>query len=96
MNLEKLQKLDELMETEMKAERIKGASLLIEHKGKRVFQNTYGTDKADSIYKVFSMTKPITTVAFMMLYEQGKVDLFEPVSKYLPVEWWTARKLRWK
>lgn len=84
MNIEKLQKLDELMETEMRAERIKGASLLVEHKGKRVFQNTYGTDKTDSIYKVFSMTKPITTVAFMMLYEQGKVDLFEPVSKYLP------------
>lgn len=84
MNLQKLKQLDTLMETEMQMERIKGASLLVEHKGKRVFQNAYGSDKADSIYKVFSMTKPITTVAFMMLYEQGKVDIFEPVSKYLP------------
>ena len=83
MNLQKLKQLDALMEEEMQAERIKGASLVIEHKGKRVFQNVYGSDKADSIYKVFSMTKPITTVAAMMLYEQGKIDLYDPVSKYL-------------
>ena len=83
MNMQKLSLLNDLMESEMRAERIKGASLLVEHKGKRVFQNVYGSDKEDSIYKVFSMTKPITTVAAMMLYEQGKFDLFDPVSEYL-------------
>lgn len=83
MQKEQLKQLDALIESEMQKERLKGASLLVEHRGKREFQNRYGSDREDSIYKVFSMTKPITTVAFMMLYERGLVDLFEPVSKYL-------------
>lgn len=83
MNKQQLKQLDALFEREMQEERIKGASLLVEHKGKREFKNVYGSDREDSIYKVFSMTKPITTTAIMMLYERGLVDLFEPVSKYL-------------
>lgn len=83
MNKQQLKQLDALFEREMQEERIKGASLLVEHKGKREFKNVYGSDREDSIYKVFSMTKPITTTAIMMLYERGLVDLFDPVSKYL-------------
>ena len=84
MNQKQLKQLDALFEKEMQEERIKGASLLVQHKGKTEFRNVYGSDREDSIYKVFSMTKPITTVAFMMLYERGLVDVFDPVSKYLP------------
>lgn len=83
MNQGQLKQLDALFEREMREERIKGASLIVEHKGKTEFRNVYGSDREDSIYKVFSMTKPITTVAFMLLYERGLVDIFEPVSKYL-------------
>lgn len=83
MNRQQLRQLDALFAREMQEERIKGASLIVEHKGKREFQNVYGSDKENSIYKVFSMTKPITTTAIMMLYERGLVDLFDPVSKYL-------------
>ncbi|MBO5056633.1 MAG: beta-lactamase family protein [Lachnospiraceae bacterium] len=83
MNRQQLKQLDALFEREIQEERIKGASLLVEHKGKREFKNVYGSDREDSIYKVFSMTKPITTTAIMMLYERGLVDLFDPVSKYL-------------
>lgn len=83
MNRQQLKQLDALFEREIQEERIKGASLLVEHKGKRGFKNVYGSDREDSIYKVFSMTKPITTTAIMMLYERGLVDLFDPVSKYL-------------
>ncbi len=42
--------------------------------------------KDDAIFRIYSMTKPITTVAFMMLVEEGRVALDEPVSKYIP-EW---------
>jgi CubicO group peptidase (beta-lactamase class C family) len=42
--------------------------------------------KDDTIYRIYSMTKPITSVAFMMLFEEGKVALDEPVAKYIP-EW---------
>ena len=83
MNQEKLNKLNNLFEQEMKAERIKGASLLVEHKGKVEFRNVYGSDREDSIYKIYSMTKPITTIAVMMLYEQGLIDLYDPVDQYL-------------
>jgi CubicO group peptidase (beta-lactamase class C family) len=42
--------------------------------------------KDDTIFRIFSMTKPVTAVAFMMLVEEGKVALDEPVHKYIP-EW---------
>jgi len=83
MDQEQLKRLDTLFEREMREERIKGASLIVTHRGKEEFRNVYGSDRENSIYKVFSMTKPITTVAFMMLYERGLVDIFDPVSKYL-------------
>ena len=40
----------------------------------------------DAIFRIYSMTKPITSTAFMMLVEEGKVALDEPVHKYIP-EW---------
>lgn len=83
MNQDKLKRLDDLFAKEIEAERIKGASLIVEHKGKMEFHGVYGTDREDSIYKIYSMTKPITTVAVMQLYEQGLIDLYDPVDKYL-------------
>ncbi len=38
----------------------------------------------DSIFRIYSMTKPITSIALMMLYEEGAFQLFEPVSRYIP------------
>lgn len=83
MNKDKLNKLNDLFAAEMAAERIKGASLVVEHKGNLEFHGVYGTDRENSIYKIYSMTKPITTIAVMMLYEQGLIDLYDPVDKYL-------------
>src|SRR5665213_3434152 len=42
--------------------------------------------REDAIYRIYSMTKPLTSVAFMMLVEEGLVALDDPVSKYIP-EW---------
>ena len=39
---------------------------------------------ASTIVRIFSMTKPITSVAAMMLYEEGRYQLDDPVAKYLP------------
>ncbi len=38
----------------------------------------------DTIFRIYSMTKPVTTVAMMMLYEQGRFQLYDPVSKFIP------------
>ena len=40
--------------------------------------------ETDALFRIFSMTKPITTVAAMILYEEGAFHLGDPVSKYLP------------
>lgn len=72
--------------------RLVGATTLVARGGKIAHFETYGhIDKAagtemskDAIFRIHSMTKPITTTALMMLWEEGKFKLEDPVSKYLP------------
>jgi CubicO group peptidase (beta-lactamase class C family) len=47
-------------------------------------KNTGQALESDSIFRIYSMTKPITTLAVMMLYEEGKLQLNDPVARYLP------------
>jgi CubicO group peptidase (beta-lactamase class C family) len=84
MNIRKLNRLDTLIESQREKGALQGATILVEHKGKRVYENHYEPDREDSIYKIFSMTKPITAVAAMILYERGQLDLMSKVSDYLP------------
>ena len=71
---------------------IPGAIVAIARRGKVGYCETFGfRDKAkgapmtmDSIFRIASMTKPFTSVAVMMLAEEGKLQLVEPVAKYLP------------
>ncbi len=84
MNIRKLKHLDALVEKQREKGALLGATMIVEHKGKRVYENTFEPDRPDSIYKIFSMTKPVTAVAAMMLYERGELDLMSKVSDYLP------------
>mgnify|MGYP003548880740 CR=1 FL=1 len=67
-------------------------TVMVARKGKLVYQKSFGfqdreksTPMAnDSIFRIYSMTKPIVSVAAMMLVEEGKLNLAEPVSKYIP------------
>src|SRR4051794_12362783 len=76
------------------ARRFPGTQLLVYRRGKVVHSAVQGFADAerkvpvkdDTIYRIYSMTKPITSVAFMMLVEEGLVALDEPVHKYIP-EW---------
>lgn len=69
-----------------------GAAISVIHKGKEVFRNEYGMAdkeknipmKKDSIFRCYSMTKPVTSVAVMTLVEAGKLSLSDAVSTYLP------------
>jgi CubicO group peptidase (beta-lactamase class C family) len=71
---------------------IPGAVLVVGRNGKIVYRQVIGYQdrekktpmKADAIFRIYSMTKPIATVAVMMLVEEGKVDVMAPVSQYLP------------
>jgi CubicO group peptidase (beta-lactamase class C family) len=74
--------------------RFSGTQLLIYRRGKIVHSTVQGFAdverkapvKDDTIFRIYSMTKPITSVAFMMLVEEGRVAIDEPVHKYIP-EW---------
>ena len=76
----------------MKKGEIPGAVVLIARNGKIVMFDAFGfRDReakapmtTDAIFRIASMTKPIVSVAAMMLVEEGKLSLAEPVSKYIP------------
>ena len=71
---------------------VPGAVMLVARRGKIAWSRTMGfRDRAakdpmrpDSIFRIYSMTKPIVSVAAMMLVEEGKMQVSDPVSKYLP------------
>jgi CubicO group peptidase (beta-lactamase class C family) len=85
---------DHLKRRYIDAGRFPGTQLLVYRRGKIVHNAALGFAdverktpvKDDTIYRIYSMTKPITSVAFMMLVEEGRVALDEPVHKYIP-EW---------
>jgi CubicO group peptidase (beta-lactamase class C family) len=65
---------------------------MIARNGKLVYSETYGQSdrekskqmSEDTLFRIYSMSKPITSVALMMLYEEGKFFLNDPVAKYIP------------
>ena len=92
MSSERLTQVSAWLEAQVSSERLAGASLAIARRGQIVYQQTagvsdQGTGQAfadDTIVRMFSMTKPITTVAAMMLYERGCFQLDHPVARYIP------------
>jgi CubicO group peptidase (beta-lactamase class C family) len=78
----------------IEAGRFPGTQLLVYRRGQLVHNSQHGFAdlerkipvKDDTIFRIYSMTKPITSIAFMMLVEEGRVALDEPVHKYIP-EW---------
>ena len=88
----RLSKVSEFVDREILAGRLAGAVTMIARHGEIVhFESAgrYGLDDdrpldKDALFRIFSMTKPITTVAAMILYEEGAFHLGEPVAKYLP------------
>ncbi len=81
-----------VMNRHVTEKQIPGAAGLIARRGKIAYQETFGMAdveagrpmRLDTIHRIYSMTKPITSVAVMMLYEEGKFQLNDPVAKYLP------------
>lgn len=88
----RLQRLDAAMKRSVDEGRVAGVQTLLVRHGKTVHAQTYGKAnteagkplKDDAIYRIYSMSKPITGVAMMILYEEGKWSLDDPITKYLP------------
>jgi len=88
----RLERLTRTMQQTVDDGELAGVVVLIARKGKLVYQKAFGMqDKAKgvpmatgSIFRVYSMTKPVVTVAAMILIEEGRLSLDEPISRYLP------------
>ena len=87
-----LARLDAYIKNEIATEKIPGALMMIERHGKLGYYASFGVrdpgTKApmsdDTIFRIYSMSKPVTSVAAMMLVEEGRLMLDEPVAKYIP------------
>lgn len=88
---EEIQQIKDAISTAIIRNEISGANLLIFKNGKEVFYHEDGLAsreeqipiKRDSIFRLYSMTKPITAAAALILVERGIIDLYEPVGRYL-------------
>ena len=91
-NQARLEKVTEFFKNEVATGKIAGANVLIRQRGKDVYHETFGvqdvvsktpiTDK--TIFRLSSLTKAITSVVAMQLIQDGKINLDDPVSKYIP------------
>jgi CubicO group peptidase (beta-lactamase class C family) len=89
---ERLKRVTDAFQSEVDKGAIPGAVVLIARNGKIAYLEAFGFQnrenkepmKTDAIFRIASMSKPITSVAVMMLVEEGKIQLLDPVSHYLP------------
>src|SRR5947199_166362 len=92
LSAERLQRVNQLIERKIKEGKLVSAITIVARRGKLVHFETAGKAdveankplKSDAIFRIYSMSKPITTVAAMMLYEEGKFQLDDPLYLYLP------------
>ena len=92
LSSERLARIGATLKADIDSGRIPGAVIAIARHGKLVMFDAYGwRDKAanlpmttDTIFNIASMTKPMTTVGALMLYERGKMLIDEPLAKYFP------------
>jgi CubicO group peptidase (beta-lactamase class C family) len=91
MSTTRLERIGSMIEDQIKKESIPGAVALIVRNGKIVYYKSFGYSdrekktalKKDDIFRIASQSKAITSLAVMMLFEEGKFLLDEPVSKYI-------------
>ena len=92
LSSERLERIGEVFQSYVDDGRIAGAVGMVARKGRLVYVDQWGSRdmevgdalEADDIFRIYSMTKPITSVAVMMLLEEGHFLLTEPVGRFLP------------
>lgn len=92
MSSERLARIPDYFKAYVDSQKVSGLSVLVGRKGEKIHHSCIGvkdwdTGEAiaeDTIFRIYSMSKPITSVALMMLYEEGKFRLEHDVSRYIP------------
>src|SRR3954466_7453154 len=89
---DRLLRIRTVLQKEVDADRMPGAVVMIARRGQLIYSEAIGFQDrpagkpmtSDAIFRIYSMTKPLASVAAMMLVEEGKLQLTDPVSKFLP------------
>ena len=89
---ERLENINPVMQAYVDQKKLPGLISLVARRGKIVHFERFGLMdieankpmQSDTIFRIYSMTKPITSIALMMLYEEGKFRLGDPVAKFIP------------
>jgi len=84
--------MDEILSSAVDRNETLGVPAMVFDEGKVVYENSFGVvnkdtgqeASPDTVYRIYSMTKPITIAVIMSLVEEGKISLDDPVSKYIP------------
>jgi CubicO group peptidase (beta-lactamase class C family) len=92
LSTERLQRINKVMQSYVDENKLVGLATMVARRGKVAHFECFGMmdkklNKAmrpDTIFRIYSMSKPITSVAVMMLYEEGHFQLNDPVSKFIP------------
>ena len=92
MHTPSLERITRIVQSDIDAGRLPGAVMLVHKDGKTVLDQALGKRdpgapdamRTDTIFRIYSMTKPIASVGLMMLVEDGMVQICDPVARYLP------------
>jgi CubicO group peptidase (beta-lactamase class C family) len=92
MSAERLGRITTMLKQEITDGKLPGAVVMVARKGKIIYSDAIGFQdkgantpmKPDAIFRIYSMTKPLASVAAMMLVEDGVIQLTDPISKFLP------------
>ncbi len=90
MSSERLARIDNMLQESIEKNEIPGAVALVARNGKIVYHKAFGMDKkndpfkTDDIFRIASQTKAISATAVMILWEEGKFQLDDPIAKYIP------------
>jgi CubicO group peptidase (beta-lactamase class C family) len=92
MSSTRLARLDAVLQAEIVAGKLSGVVVAVARRGKVVYQKAFGVAnlqtrepmRADALFRLYSMTKPVASVGLLTLYEQGKFRLTDPLDRYLP------------
>jgi len=92
LSAKRLERIRPVMQRYVDRKKLAGVLTLVARRGKIAHLECFGMMdleagkpmQADALFRLYSMTKPITSVAVMMLYEEGRFQLYDPVSNYIP------------
>lgn len=92
LSSERLDRIAPVMQSYIDQSKLAGTLTLVAKDGKIAYLNAQGMQdreaakpmSEDTIFRIYSMTKPVTAVAAMTLWEQGRFHMFDPIAKYLP------------